>query len=52
MATKSDELKAQLAVVELEEKLIAAKASKAGPDPKLKMQLREARQKAREARED
>ena len=53
---KADELRAQLDVVELEEELVKVKGKK-GLDPgnkehrKLKMELREARKKAREARE-
>ena len=46
-----DELKAQLAVAELEEKLSKAKKTKAGPDRKLKDELREARRAYREARD-
>lgn len=49
MAT-SEELKLELAVRELEEKLIKAKASDSGPSRKLKDQLRAARQAHREAR--
>ncbi len=47
----SDELRAQLKVVELEEKLIKAKDTKNGPSKELKHQVRDARQQAREARD-
>lgn len=50
MATK-DELEAQLKVATLEEKLAKAKDTKAGPDRKLKQELREARQAHRAARD-
>jgi hypothetical protein len=50
MAT-SEELKAELAVRELEEKLVAAKDSPNGPSRKLKQEVREARQAHREIRE-
>jgi len=47
----SDELRAQLEVVELEEKLVAAKDTKKGPSQELKQEVRDARQQAREARD-
>jgi len=49
MATAA-ELRDQLKVAELEEKLANAKATKNGPSRELKLQVREARQKAREGR--
>lgn len=48
---KSDELRAELELVEREEALIKAKGTKKGPSRELKLQVREARRKAREARE-
>lgn len=50
MAT-ADELRAQLAVAELEEKLVKAKEGKTGADQKLKAELREARLRYRAARD-
>ncbi len=55
--SKSDDLKAELKVAELEEKLVKAKDRKGALDSskeanrKLKEELREARRQAREARE-
>jgi hypothetical protein len=46
----ADELRAQLAVAELEEELIKAKGTKNGPSRELKAKVREARRKAREER--
>jgi hypothetical protein len=43
----ADELRAQLEVAELEEKLTKAKGTKAGPARELKAELRAARAKAR-----
>lgn len=48
---KTDELKAQLEVAELEEKLVEAKETKDGPDRKLKNEVRKVRQKARAKRD-
>ncbi len=48
---KSDDLRAELEVVELEEALIQAKGTKKGPSREQKLQVREARRAAREARE-
>lgn len=45
---KADKLRADLEVAELEEELIKAKATKAGPSRELKLALREARAAARE----
>jgi hypothetical protein len=53
--SRADELRAELVVAELEERLAAAKADKKGdPDEyrALKLELREARQAQRENRED
>lgn len=50
MAT-ADELRDQLKVVELEEKLVKAKDNKNGPSAELKAQVREARLRARAARD-
>lgn len=50
MAT-ADELRADLAVAELEEQLAKAKASKKGPDRELKQTLRDARQAQRALRQ-
>lgn len=47
----ADELRAALAVAELEEQLADAKATDAGPSPELKAALRVARQTYREMRE-
>ena len=50
MAT-ADELRAQLVVAELEEKLAKAKDTKKGPSRELKQQLRDARQAYRAERD-
>lgn len=47
----ADELRAALAVAELEEQLAAAKATDDGPSAELKLALREARQTYRQMRE-
>jgi hypothetical protein len=49
--SSSDEMRAALEVAELEEKLVAAKNTKKGPDNDLKLKLREARRVYRELRE-
>jgi hypothetical protein len=51
MPTSSDELRAALAVAELEEQLADAKAGDDGPSAELKLKLREARRVYREMRE-
>lgn len=47
----ADELRAALAVAELEEQLVAAKDTEAGPSAELKLAVREARQTYRQMRE-
>lgn len=47
----ADELRAALTVAELEENLIAAKATPEGPSRELKEQVREARRQFRQLRE-
>ncbi len=47
----ADELRAALAVAELEEQLVAAKATGDGPTAELKLALRDARQTYRTMRE-
>ena len=47
----ADELRAALAVAELEEQLAAAKDTDTGPDHDLKLALRDARQTYRQMRE-
>jgi hypothetical protein len=49
--SRVDELKAELALAELEAKLAKAKASKDGASPELKAEVRAARQAYREARQ-
>lgn len=49
--SKVEELKAALLVAQLEEKLVDAKATEAGPSRKLKEDVREARRVYRELRD-
>lgn len=48
--SRRDLLEAELEVADLEEKLVKAKGTKAGPSHELKLELREARQRFRELR--